>query len=267
MWGSYTEDSPATGELRTPWYDLPPQATSGAAPVVLSFGGNTTGANSLRLEWGRDTPHGFEILGSGDAAQDSGMWWDRRFVVDGATKVRVLAVDQKIDAPGWLAVSAPRVPQLTTMTKVIGAAPTFVEWTAALVHPCLNLARLHHGVAELPKFRIAGGGIMRDMGQSWSAPGAGGPFGWLNVAGSVRAMPTYLKGELHRDWGTLYVVDPFESDALPAEAAMEIHTETHWGLWSPGPLTKAVKLPGGPPSSNGRTDIGPLDAIPAGDAT
>jgi arabinosyltransferase C len=265
VWGSYSEDGPGTGELRTPWFDLPPQATSGEAPVVLSFGGDPTGVNSLSLEWGRDTPQGFEIVGRGAIAQVSGMWFDRRFTVDGATKVRVLAGDRKIDAPGWLAVSAPRVPQLTTMTKVIGEAPAFVEWPAALVHPCLNLARLRNGIAELPQFRVGGGGIMRDMGQSWSAPGGGGPFGWLNVAGSVREMPTYLRGELNRDWGSLYLVDPFQAEALPAEAAMAVHTETHWGLWSPGPLTKAVKLPGGPPSSSGRTDIRPLDIIPTGD--
>ncbi|MGW5641533.1 arabinosyltransferase domain-containing protein [Saccharopolyspora sp. NPDC003762] len=266
VWGTYAADGPLTGELRTPWFDLPPQATSGEAPVVLSFGGDATGVNALGVEWGRDTPEGFEILGRVDVAQLSGMWFDRRFVVSDATKVRVVAVDRKIDSGGWIAVSAPRVPRLTSMTQVVGDAPTFVEWTAALVHPCLNLARLHNGVAELPRFRVAGGGIMRDMGQSWSAPGAGGPFGWLNVAGSVRTMPTYLKGDLHRDWGTLYLVDAYEADALPAEAAMEVHRETHWGLWSPGPLTKAVKLPGGAPSSTGRTDIRPLEEIPAGDA-
>ncbi|MGW3473468.1 arabinosyltransferase domain-containing protein [Saccharopolyspora sp. NPDC000995] len=266
VWGTFSADGPVTGELRTPWYDLPPQATSGEAPVVLSFGGDATGVNSLGVEWGRDTPQGFEIMGHVDIAQLSGMWWDRRFIVDGATKVRVVGVDRKIDSGGWMAVSAPRVPQLTSMTKVIGDAPAFVEWTAALVHPCLNLARLHNGIVEMPRFRVAGGGMLRDMGQSWSAPAAGGPFGWLNVAASVRVMPTYLEGDLHRDWGSLYVVDSYQSDALPAEAAMEVHSETHWGLWSPGPLTKAAKLPGGAPSSSGRTDLSSLGPVPAGDA-
>ncbi|MCI2416438.1 arabinosyltransferase domain-containing protein [Saccharopolyspora sp. K220] len=267
VWGSYGLSDSATGELRTQWYDLPPQAGSGAAPVVVSFAGSATGMNSLTVEWGRDTPHGFEITGHGEVGQDSGRWFDRRFTVDGATKVRVVAEDQKVDTGGWLAFSAPRVPQLTPMTNVIGDAPAFVEWPAALVHPCLRLARLHNGVAELPRFRVAGGGIMRDMGQSWSAPGGGGPFGWLSVASSMREMPTYLKGELNRDWGSLYLVDSFQEDALAAEVAMEVHPETHWGLWTPGPVTKAVKLPGGVPSSDGRTDIRPLDTIATGAAT
>ncbi|MGW1675861.1 arabinosyltransferase domain-containing protein [Saccharopolyspora sp. NPDC002376] len=263
VWGSYDRDATGTGELRSPWYDLPPQATSGEFPVVLQFAGSATGANSLRVELGKDTPEGFQIIGERDLVQNSGTWRDLRFTVDGASKLRVLAEDQKVDEGGWLAFSAPRVPKLTTMTDVVGGSPTFVEWPAALVHPCLNLASLHNGIVELPRFRVAGGGMLRDMGQGWSGSSGGGPFGWLNVAASVRAMPSYLNGDLHRDWGVFYVVDSFQPDALPAEAAMEVHREKHWGTWSPGALPKAVRLPGGPPSSDGRTDLVPLEpAVP-----
>ncbi|WP_093356567.1 arabinosyltransferase domain-containing protein [Saccharopolyspora kobensis] len=260
VWGSYDRDATGTGEMRTPWYDLPPRATSGEAPVVLQFAGSATGANSLRVELGRDTPEGFEIVAERELAQNSRAWQDLRFTVDGATKLRVLAADQKVDEGGWMSFSAPRVPQLTTMTEVAGDEPTFVEWTAALVHPCLNLASLHGGIVELPRFRVAGGGMLRDMGQNWSGSSGGGPFGWLNVAASVRVMPSYLKGDLHRDWGAFYVVDPFQPDALPAATATEVHRETHWGTWSPGALPKAVRLPGGPPSSDGRTDLLPLES-------
>ncbi|GAA0527753.1 arabinosyltransferase domain-containing protein [Saccharopolyspora thermophila] len=266
VWGSFTADGSATGELRTSWYDVPPQAASGQLPVVVSFVGSATGGNSLAVEWGRDTPHGFEILGRRSVGQDAGRWRDVRFLVDGATKLRVVAVDQKVDPPGWLAVSAPRVPVLSSMTEVIGGAPVFVEWPAALVHPCLDVARLHHGIAELPAFRVIGGGIMRDMGYGWSAPGGGGPYGWFAVAASVRELPTYLRNDLHRDWGALYVVDPYQPDALPAAAALQVHTETHWGTWSPGPLTRAVRLPGALLPSDGRTDVRPFGAIPTGDA-
>ncbi|MER5394227.1 arabinosyltransferase domain-containing protein [Saccharopolyspora sp. NPDC002686] len=267
VWGSYDRDATGTGEMRSAWYDLPPQATSGESPVVMQFAGSATGANSLRVELGKDTPEGFQIIAERDLVQNSGTWRDLRFTVDGATKLRVLAEDQKVDEGGWLAFSAPRVPKLTTMTDVVGGSPTFVEWPAALVHPCLNLASLHNGIVELPRFRVAGGGMLRDMGQGWSGSSGGGPFGWLNVAASVRAMPSYLKGDLHRDWGVFYVVDSFQPDALPAEAAMEVHRETHWGTWSPGALPKAVKLPGGPPSSDGRTDLVPLEPAVTGDKT
>lgn len=267
VWGSYDRDATGTGELRTPWYDLPPEATAGELPVVLQFAGSATGANSLRVELGRDVPGGFQIIGRRDLVQNSVTWRDLRFTVAGATKLRVLAADHKVDEGGWLAFSVPRVPRLTTMTAVVGGAPTFVEWPAALVHPCLSPASLHHGVVELPRFRVAGGGMLRDMGQSWSGSSGGGPFGWLNVAASVRAMPSYLRGDLHRDWGVFYVVDAYEPDALPASEAVEVHRETHWGTWSPGALPKAVKLPGGPPSSHGRTDLRPLEPAETGGKT
>src|SRR5690606_37356674 len=77
--------------------------------------------------------------------------------------------------------------------------------------------------------------------------------------------PTYLRNNIHRDWGSLYAVDPYEPDALPAQSAMEVHTETHWGTWSPGPLTKTVQLPGDVPSSNDRNDIVPFEAFEDGE--
>ncbi|MEV4645832.1 arabinosyltransferase domain-containing protein [Saccharopolyspora sp. NPDC049357] len=265
VWGTFDADATGTGEIRTPWYDLPPQATEGTTPVVMQFAGSSTGGNSLRVEWGRELPGGFEISGHRDFPLNSGAWQDVRFDAPGAQKVRIVAADQRDDEGGWLAFSAPRVPVLTTMTNLIGSQPTFVEWPAALVHPCLQPAKIRNGVFEMPRFRIAGGGIMRDMGQSWSAPGGGGPFGWLNVGASVRQLPAYLQGSPNRDWGTIYVVDPYNPDTVGAEAAMQVRSETHWGDWSPGPLTDAVKLPGRVPTSDGRTDLRPVEPAIIGD--
>ncbi|MFR9729039.1 arabinosyltransferase domain-containing protein [Saccharopolyspora sp. MS10] len=267
VWGSYDEAGTGTGELRTQWYDLPERAATGEVPVVLSLAGAEGGANALVLELGRDTPQGFEMMhrefvGQGPAPQ----WRDYRFTVggesEGATKVRVVAVDQAVSPNGWLAVSAPRAPQLSNMTDVVGDAPTFVEWTAALVHPCLQISGIRSGVAEMPRFRVSAGAEVRDIGAGWSSPDAGGPFGWMNVAASVRELPTYMRGDLNRDWGSLYEVDPYQPDALPVEAAMEVHTETHSGLWTPGPLTKTVQLPGDVPSSDDRNDVKQLEGEP-----
>jgi arabinosyltransferase C len=260
VWGSYDPKSSRTKKLRTQWYDLPERAAHGEVPVVLSLAGADARGNGLVVEFGRDTDHGFEIMHRHYVGLSGGPGWrDHRVTVggpiQGATKMRIAAVDQSLAREGWLAVSAPRAPQLSNMTDVVGDAPTFVEWTAALVHPCLEMSTLHNGIAEMPKFRVAGGGAVRDIGQGWSSPDAGGPFGWLNVAASVREMPTYLRNNIDRDWGSLYAVDPYEPAALPAQAAMSVHTETHWGMWSPGPLTKPVQLPGDVPSSDDRTDL------------
>ncbi|GAA2789095.1 arabinosyltransferase domain-containing protein [Saccharopolyspora taberi] len=260
LWGSYEPTATGTGELRTPWYDIPERAASGEVPVVLTLAGWELGANSVYVEFGRDTDAGFETMQRYPVAQGNAPHWrDHRVLVggpsEGATKLRVVATDQALGPNGWLAVSAPRVPQLTRMTDVVGDAPTFVEWPAALLHPCLHTVRQRDGIAEVPRFRVAGGGDVRAVGQGWSSPDAGGPFGWMNVAASVRELPTYLRNDINRDWGSLYVVDPYAPEALPAQSAMKTHTETHWGNWSPGPLPKSLRLPGDVPDSRDRTDL------------
>ncbi|WP_010313485.1 arabinosyltransferase domain-containing protein [Saccharopolyspora spinosa] len=260
VWGSYDAAGVGTGELRTQWYDLPDRANTGEVPVVLSLAGAELGANSVALEFGHDTDNGFLITERKYVVQQPGpAWRDFRFTLggksEGATKMRVVATDNSLGPNGWVAVSAPRAPQLVNMTDFVGDQPTFVEWTAALVNPCLQLPGVHHGIAEIPKFRVAAGAEVRDIGQGWSSPDAGGPFGWLNVSTSMRELPTYLKNNIHRDWGSLYAVDPYEPDALPAQAAMDVHEETHWGNWTPGPLSKTVHLPGDVPNSDDRNDV------------
>ncbi|MEV4647651.1 arabinosyltransferase domain-containing protein [Saccharopolyspora sp. NPDC049357] len=266
VWGSYDAAAVGTGELRTQWYDLPERAQRGEVPVVLSLAGAELGANSVALEFGHDTPNGFLITERKYVVQRDGgpNWRDFRYTLggksEGATKMRVVAVDNALGPNGWVAVSAPRAPQLVNMTDFVGDQPAFVEWTAALVHPCLQLPRVHHGVAEIPKFRVAAGAEVRDIGQGWSSPDSGGPFGWLNVATSMRELPTYMKNNIHRDWGSLYAVDPYDADAVPAQTAMDVHTETHWGNWTPGPLPKSLQLPGDVPSSDDRNDVKGFEA-------
>ena len=259
VWGSYDPQGLSTGELRTQWYDLPQRATSGEVPVVLSLAGRD---NALQVEFGQDTPDGFKVMERRPVRTTRGKtpkWRESRITVDGkaqgATKMRVVGRDQVLGPKGWVAVSAPRAPQLRKMTDYIGDAPTFVEWPAALVHPHLQIPSLRNGIAEMPRFRVQAGADLAGSGQGWSSPDGGGPFGWLNVVASMREQPTYLRNDIHRDWGKLHAVDPYVPDALPPETAMEVRTERHWGLWSPGPLSSAVHLPGDVPNSNDRTDI------------
>ena len=258
VWGSYGSPT-STGEMRTSWYDLPERAASGEVPIVVSAAGTTTGANSLNVEFGRDTPRGFEILDRVPIGQDGEpAWKDHRVSAPReATKVRVAAQDRALGEEGWMAFSAPRAPMLTRMTDVVGKSPTFVEWTAAMVHPCLNVTSIHHGIAELPRFRVSGGGEVRGTGQGWSSPDAGGPFGYLNVATSMAEMPSYLRNDVGNDWGSLYEVHPYEPDALPAAAATTTYLEEHWGWWRPGPTPNPITLPGDAPDSNNRPDLQP----------
>ncbi|MCX2729350.1 arabinosyltransferase domain-containing protein [Saccharopolyspora sp. NFXS83] len=258
VWGSHGSPD-GTGRLRTPWYELPDRARSGEVPIVVSAAGTTSGTNSLTAEFGRDAERGFEVLDSAPLAQDGERHWrDHRVAAPAeATRVRIVARDRALSEDGWMAVSAPRAPRLSVMTDVIGDAPAFVEWPAAMAHPCLNATTIHHGIADLPRYRISGGGDVRGTGQGWSAPDAGGPFGYLNVATSMTELPTYLRNDMSTDWGSLYAVHPYEPDALPASAAAHTRTEDHWGWWSPGPTPNPITLPGDVPDSNDRDDVRP----------
>jgi arabinosyltransferase C len=245
IWG----DTTGVGQLRTQWYDLPQRAISGQVPIVLTVAGSSSGDNTLMAEYGRDTDHGFEVLSRQPVppGANAPQWWDARLSVppeaQGAQKMRIVATANPAGPDDGLAVSAPRAPQLTSLTQFVGNARTFVEWPAAFAHPCLQLPGIAHGIADVPKFRISGSGEVRNIGQGWSAPDAGGPYGWMDMTSSMRELPTYLKGQPQRDWGVLDELTPYDPDALPAQAAMESHTESHWGTWSPGPVGKTVKLP------------------------
>ncbi|NHD19273.1 arabinosyltransferase [Actinopolyspora sp. BKK1] len=270
VWGSYDERHMGTGELRTQWYDLPERARNGEVPIVLALAGSASGANGLFVEFGKQTDEGFKVMDRRPVtASPTQKWRDARISVDGkaegAEQARVIAIDQTLGEDGWLAVSGPRAPQLTNMTEFIGDAPTFVEWTAAFQHPCLQLPDISHGIAEVPRFRVAAGGALDSVGQSWSSPDAGGPFGWMSLTTSMRELPTYMRGDIHRDWGTLYAVDPYAPEALPAQAAMHIEHETHWGTWSPGKLSRPVQLPGDVPSSDDRNDASQRDGASGDD--
>jgi arabinosyltransferase C len=259
-WGSYESSGYGTGQMRTPWYPIPQRAKDGDVPIVVAIAGQTDGPNSLTAEFGKDTPEGFKVSERRTFSSPGGpIWRDARITVDGAAKdaeqVRIVARDRGLGTDSWLAFSAPRVPQLTRMTDVIGSSPTFLEWTAAFQHPCLQPSGIGDGVAQMPRYRITAGAEFRPIGQGWSSPDAGGPFGWMDVATSMRELPTYLKGDVSKDWGTLYEVDPYVADALPAAAAMHQHEETHSGLYSPGPFAPPIHLPGTVPNSDNRADL------------
>ncbi|HWE91013.1 MAG TPA: arabinosyltransferase domain-containing protein [Pseudonocardiaceae bacterium] len=267
VWGNYGSSGPkAAGQLRTSWYPLPASARSGAAPLIVDVAGVTTGGNSLVAEFGKRTGSGFQVLQQQpigaqtdtDPTIDPTSWRESRVTLTGAAAqaddVRLVANTQAVGQNNWLAVSAPRVPTMVRMTDFLGSKPVFMEWPVALVDPCIRPYNTQDGISEMPAYRIAGGTDLRDVGQTWSAPDAGGPFGWLNVNSTETTLPTFLQGDLNRDWGTLYAIAP-DARAAPASAALQVQHVTHWGLYSPGPGSRPIELPGVPQKSNDRGNV------------
>ncbi|GDY29661.1 arabinosyltransferase domain-containing protein [Gandjariella thermophila] len=260
VWGTYAPGAPLTGELRTPWYTLPDSARTGQAPIVIALAGMEAGPNAVFLEFGKNTPKGFQVIDRHQIIKGpANVWREASVTLSGpdaqADQVRIVAEANALGVENWMAVSAPRVPTFVRMTDVIFGRPVFLEWPVGLAHPCARPFNTLNGVAEMPAYRITGDADFRRQGQGWSAPDAGGPFGWLNVDATVRKLPAFLDGQIDRDWGTLYAIDPYEPNALPASAAERVTHEVHSGLWSPGPMPNVIYLPGNAPKSDNRTNV------------
>ncbi|WP_158883791.1 arabinosyltransferase domain-containing protein [Amycolatopsis anabasis] len=220
-----------SGSSRTPWYELPPPRARAGLPVVLPL---PASAGELTVEFGQPgrpaTRHPVPRSGAPEA----------RIPVDGeATAVRFLAATHDLRE----AIGPPRVPRVRTLTEVVGDAPVLIDWPAAFPYPCVTVAGIRDGIADVPRYRIDGSADFRFSG--WSCPEKGGPSGWLNVLATARVLPTYLSGQPGRDWGELRVLEPYAPQALPAAAALVRSIEEHPGTWSPGPPSRTVSLPPG----------------------
>lgn len=258
VWSSYATEGTGTGSIRTAWYELAEGARQGDAPVVISVAGTLGPATPITAQLGRRTPEGIEVVQDipvGPWATDEAPGWrDIRLNVGGgeAETVRLAAADADVTPQGWLAFSAPRVPQLTPMTEVVGRdTPVFMDWPVGFVHPCLRPYSIVNGVVQMPEYRLLPDEPLMFGSEVWSASGGGGPIGWLEIVATERELPTYLTGAWTTDWGQLTVVEPRVSGPRGFETQpphIITGTEVRSGLWSPGPMR----------GTDDGTDISPL---------
>ncbi|HEX3790030.1 MAG TPA: arabinosyltransferase domain-containing protein [Pseudonocardiaceae bacterium] len=253
VWGNYNSGA-GTSRLTTAWYALPARAHAQNSVLAVDIAGTQSASNTVTVQFARQTATGPQVISSQQLANVAGpAWRESRLSLTapatGADEIRVTAAAS--GAGDWLAVTPPRVPNLVQMTSFIGNSPTFVEWTSAQGYPCLRPFDTSDGISEMPKYWLSSGETLAASGQQWSGPAFGGPNGWINAATSVRLLPTYLRNDINRDWGSLYAIDQDVPDALPANAAMTVQHTTHWGWYSPGPNSKIITNTGTPPSPAG----------------
>ncbi|MFC5996216.1 arabinosyltransferase domain-containing protein [Pseudonocardia hispaniensis] len=253
--GSFAPGSGTTGTLRTGWYALPREATSGAAPLVLGIAGQVGNGTSLTLEFGRTGPDRIEIVDEihpaghegtvtattdplGSAAGTSA-WRDVRLDLSArpahtADRVRVLAEDRAVGPEGWIAVAPPRVPRLTPMTRLVAGSAGALDWPVPIASPCLRPFAIDRGVAELPGYRLLADQQQRKVGDEWSSASTGGPLGWILASAQQQLVPTYLPGAWDWDWGQLRLLHPYSPDTGRPEVTEG--TETVWGWQKTGPI-------------------------------
>ncbi|MFP5069925.1 arabinosyltransferase domain-containing protein [Pseudonocardia nantongensis] len=241
--GSFDPTGRGTGTLRTPWTQLTDGQRAGTTPLVVTAAGRLGGGNRLtiqyatRLDDGRVRVVDQAVLDDGRG--DEAPWRELRFDLSEqartATQVRLVAQDNSLGADGWLAVAPLRAPQLAPLSQVVGDQAMFLEYPVSLASPCLRPFDTAGGIAEIPAYRLqADASRMREDGEGWSTPQAGGPLGWISVIGKQTELPTYLEGDPARDWGKVQSIQPYRPNAVGP--TLETTDVQRSGLYSSGPL-------------------------------
>jgi arabinosyltransferase C len=237
--GSWRSGAQQPALLRTAWYPLPPRDQAGPLLVVAAAG--RFDAADLVVQWttgdAADTESkgsiGFADVGSAPA------WRNLRAplaaIPRDATRVRLVAKDDDLSPTHWIAVTPPRIPQLRTLQEVVGSQdPVLLDWLVGMAFPCQRPFAHQYGVTEVPKWRImpdrfgaeANSPVMDNIG--------GGPLGISELLFRATTVPTYLKDDWFRDWGSLQRLNLFYANSQPAR--LDLGTATRSGLWSPAPL-------------------------------
>lgn len=214
MWGSWTPDNPATAEITTEWFVLPPLAPD--AGVALSISGRTSGANTLRLEFGRADGADVAVLGSSapvdrpasDEDPEHPLWRsvgvDSADVPAGADRVRIHAVDGRTDEAGWLAFTGPRLRTSIPLNSFLADnGPVLISWPMSFLFPCVqNIAEVSGGLAQTPRTVI-------ESPRPWFTEDRrsdlGGTFAGLAEFGELNEIPSRLVGHPDIDWGSVLV--------------------------------------------------------------
>ncbi len=247
--GSYQAGLQTQAHLTSSWYQLPARSAQSplivitAAGRILSF--DETGAlqygQSLLLEYGKRQPDGTVTSEGNYVPRDIGpapSWRNLRIPIDkiapDADAVRIVADRRVLIGDQWLAFTPPRVPKLRTLDTFLGSTqPVLEDWAVGLQFPCQQPFLHRYGVATMPNYRILPDRPLAvSSTDTWQAEEFGGPLGFTQMLASSTTVPTYLKDDWARDWGSLERYDRYYPDATPADIGTG--TATRSGLWTPG---------------------------------
>ncbi|GAB1814196.1 arabinosyltransferase domain-containing protein [Mycobacterium sp. MUNTM1] len=242
--GSYGENSLAA-TATSAWYQLPPRSPDRPIVVVTAAGaiwsykedGTFTYGQQLKLQWGVARPDGTTLPLAEVYPIDIGpepAWRNLRFPLTWAPPeanvARIVAYDPNLSSDQWFAVTPPRVPVLQTLQQLMGShTPVLMDIATAANFPCQRPFSEHLGVAELPQYRI-----LPDHKQTaassngWEASEDGGPFLFTQAMLRTSTIATYLRGDWHRDWGSVeqyFRLVPADQapDATIEQGVMTVH--------------------------------------------
>jgi arabinosyltransferase A len=219
--GSYDENTVAA-RATSAWYELPPRTPDRPLVTVTAAGaiwfyeedGSFNYGQSLKLQWGVRRPDGsFQPLNEvqpidvGPGPQKA--WRNLRFPLawapPEANVARIVADDPNLSDDQWFAFTPPRVPVLESAQQFLGPqTPVMMDIAAAANFPCQRPFSEHLGVAELPEYRILPNfkQVVVSSNQ-WQSAEDGGPFLFIQALLRTSTVPTYLRNDWYRDWGSI----------------------------------------------------------------
>ncbi len=248
--GSYGQNT-VPAELFSDWYALParsperPLVAFAASGAISSVGptGKKEYGQPVTLEWAERRPDG--SLGARGVIDpiDPGPnkpWRNLRVAMEQipptANVVRIHVRDPNLGAQQWVAVTPPRVPRLRTLEEVVGESdPVLLDLLVGQQFPCQRPMGIRNGVYEIPRWRILP--TRKDAlstSSTWQAREAGGLLTVPDTLLRTTTLPTYMAGNLSRDWGELQRYTPVAEDAPAAELTVGVTTRSGW--WRQGPI-------------------------------
>nr|WP_233532601.1 arabinosyltransferase domain-containing protein [Antrihabitans sp. YC2-6] len=249
--GSYQPGSQGQASVKSSWYALPPRSDDSPLIVVTAAGriwsvddvGDFNYGQSLLLEYGKRQPDGTVVAQGTFLPRDIGpapSWRNLRIPFSAlpgdADAVRIVANDPNLTGEQWLAFTPPRVPVVETLNKAIGTEqPVLLDWAVGLQFPCQQPFLHRYGVADVPNYRILPDRPLAvSSTDTWQSAENGGPLGFSEMLAEAVTVPTYLKDDWARDWGSLERYDQYFANAVPAE--LQTGEAVRWGWWTPGKL-------------------------------
>jgi arabinosyltransferase A len=250
--GSYGENTMAA-KATSAWYELPPRTADRPLVSVAAVGAiwfhdeehEFHYGQSLKLQWGVHRPDGsFQALNSVEPIDTFAQyaWRNLRFPFTSAPPeanvARIVADDPNLSEDQWFGFTPPRVPTLQTAQQFLGSeTPILMDIATAANFPCQRPFVEHLGVAELPQYRILPNVKQVVVSSNmWQSAQKGGPFLFIQALLKTSTIPTYLRNDWFRDWGSIERYDPVVPPNLAPPAVIEQGTATVNGWSRRGPI-------------------------------
>ncbi|GAA1677875.1 arabinosyltransferase B [Mycolicibacterium murale] len=250
--GSFDENTVAA-KATSVWYELPPRTedrplvTVAAAGAIWSFNeeGEFSYGQDLKVQWGVRQPDGsyteLAEVGPIDIAMQRA-WRNLRFPLawapPEANVVRIVADDPNLSEDQWFAFTPPRVPLLETAQDFLGDdTPVLMDMAVAANFPCQRPFAERLGVAELPEYRILPNfSQMQASSNLWLSAEDGGPFLFIQALLRTSTIPTYLRDDWYRDWGSIESYERVVPADVAPDATIEQGSTQVFGWSRPGPI-------------------------------